>query len=225
MAFSGDIRAQAVLLFGPPGAGKGTIGSMICAAGNHFHLSSGQIFRRLSPESENGRIFHEYASRGELVPDELTFGIWKRFAQGLIDTNRYFPSQQLMMLDGIPRTAYQVELMRDDVDVRHVIALDIRDEEVLVQRIARRAKIEKRLDDADPKVIRNRINEYKERSVKVLACYPHEIIKYYNAAQTPIEVLRDVLVGSADVLKAMPDLMPPSIHDQIEKPPIMAARK
>lgn len=220
MSFKEGIRGQVVLLFGPPGAGKGTMGSMICAAGNHFHLSSGEIFRRLSPESEDGKTFHQYASRGELVPDELTIKIWTRFTQGLIDTNRYFPHQQLLMLDGVPRTVEQTQRISEYVDVRHVIVLRVHDPEVLVTRIRRRAQIEKRLDDADPEVIRNRINEYESKTVKVLGQYPNEIKKFYNAEQTPIEVLRDVLVGSSDVLKAMPQPMPRPRGVHLERMPV-----
>ena len=50
-------KPKAILMFGPPGAGKGTIGAMLCAAGNHFHLSSGDIFRGLPPESKSGQLF------------------------------------------------------------------------------------------------------------------------------------------------------------------------
>ena len=219
MAFAEGVRPQVVLLFGPPGAGKGTIGAMICAAGNHFHLSSGSIFRNLSPESESGRTVHDYAARGELVPDELTIRIWQRYTAGLIDTNRYFPHQQLLLLDGIPRTAAQVDLMHELVDVRHVIVLEVHDTAVLERRIARRAKIEKRLDDADPEVLRQRFREYATKTLEVLEKYPDDIVEYYDAQQTPIEVLRDVLLGSADVLKAMPQPMP-NHRPVLERPPV-----
>jgi len=219
MSFAEGVRPQVVLLFGPPGAGKGTIGSMICAAGNHFHLSSGQFFRRLSPESDSGKLFHEYSSRGELLPDEITISIWKRYTQGLIDTNRFFPRQQLLLLDGLPRTPQQVDLIAESVDVLHIIALQVQDPGVLQRRIARRAQIEKRLDDADPEVFRKRYEEYRAKTLKVVERYPSEIIKYYSAQQTPIEVLRDVLVGSAETLKAMPNPMP-SAEKTLERPAI-----
>ena len=65
-------KPKAILMFGPPGAGKGTIGAMLCAAGNHFHLSSGDIFRGLPPESKSGQLFYSYANEGKLVPDDVT---------------------------------------------------------------------------------------------------------------------------------------------------------
>ena len=101
---------RSVLIFGPPGSGKGTLGKFLSSAGNHFHLSSGDIFRGLSPESPAGQLYHTYASKGLLLPDELTIEIWRHFVDGLIATNRYFPASQLLLLDGIPRTIRQADL-------------------------------------------------------------------------------------------------------------------
>lgn len=219
MAFFGDRIPQVVLLFGPPGAGKGTIGQMICAAGNHFHLSSGDIFRHLSPESDNGKVFHQYASTGKLVPDEVTFEVWKRYTRGLVDTNRYFPDQQLLLLDGIPRTLKQAQLLDEYVNVLHVIVLDIFDEDIILKRILRRAKIEKRTDDAEEAVIRKRVQEYREKTAQVLTHYKPEIVFHYSAEQRPMEVLRDVLAGSTFILKEAP-VVAPIDRSSIEPPPI-----
>lgn len=219
MGYFGDNKPKVVLLFGPPGAGKGTIGQMICAAGNHFHLSSGNIFRHLSPESENGKLFHEFASKGKLVPDEVTLQVWKSFTRGLIDTNRYFPEQQLLLLDGIPRTYKQATLLAEHVDVIHIIVLDITNEDTILKRISRRAQIEKRTDDADYQIIKNRIEEYKNKTAEVLEYYNEEIIFHYNAENRPMEVLRDVLVGSTFILKTMPHPAPVEAR-RTEPPPI-----
>lgn len=195
-----DEKPKVVLLFGPPGSGKGTIGSMICAAGNHYHLSSGQIFRGLPPETPSGKMFYEYAQTGELVPDDITVEIWWRYTRGLIDTNRYYPRQQLLLLDGIPRTAAQAKKLMEFVDVLHVIVLELEDEKEILRRISRRAKIEKRMDDGDENVIRQRLEEYKSKTRKVLDCYDPSLISTFNAAQSPMEVLRDVLVGCTHIL-------------------------
>ena len=95
---------RSILIFGPPGSGKGTLGKSLSSAGNHFHLSSGDIFRGLSPESPAGKVYHNYAGKGLLLPDDTTIQIWHHYVHGLIATNRYFPEQQLLLLDGIPRT-------------------------------------------------------------------------------------------------------------------------
>lgn len=193
---------------------------MICAAGNHYHLSSGQIFRGLPPESENGKLFYEYAHSGKLVPDDITMQIWWRYTCGLIDTNRYYPGQQLLMLDGIPRTASQARMLNDYVNVLHIIVLELEDEQEILRRLRRRAQIEKRLDDGDITIIHQRMVEYHEKSKQVLACYEEEMISVFNSHQTPMEVLRDVLVGCTHVLKHNPHIQPADISHS-DRPPII----
>jgi adenylate kinase len=191
---------RSVLLFGPPGSGKGTLGKFLSSAGNHCHLSSGDIFRGLSPESPAGRLYHTYAGKGHLLPDEVTIQIWHHYVHGLIATNRYFPSQQLLLLDGIPRTLKQVELLSSYIQVEGIIVLEVQNIETLIKRLQRRAVIEKRTDDLDPKILRTRMDVYEHDTVKVLKAYPNKLISRFNADQKPLEVLRDVLVGLSDLL-------------------------
>ena len=191
---------RSVLIFGPPGAGKGTLGKFLSSAGNHFHLSSGDIFRGLSPESPAGKLYHQYASKGLLLPDEATIQIWHHFVHGLIATNRYFPSQQILLLDGIPRTLKQASLLETHIEVAGIIVLEMADIEILVKRLQRRALIEKRLDDMDANILRTRMEVYLKDTSQLLNHYPHSIIHRFNADQKPLEVLRDVLVGLTDLL-------------------------
>jgi adenylate kinase len=191
---------RAVLIFGPPGAGKGTLGKFLSSAGNHCHLSSGDIFRGLSPESPAGKLFHEYAGKGLLLPDEATIDIWHHYVHGLIATNRYFPSQQLLLLDGVPRTAKQAKLLEKYIKIEGIIVLDIPDIDILVKRLQRRAVFEKRLDDMDPKVLRTRMEVYNRDTMKLLEHFPSKLIHHFNGNQKPLEVLRDVLVGLTDLL-------------------------
>lgn len=190
---------RSVLVFGPPGSGKGTLGKFLSSAGNHFHLSSGDIFRGLSPESPAGKLYHSYAGKGLLLPDEVTIEIWHIFVGGLIATNRYFPSQQLLLLDGIPRTIRQADLLDQHIRIEKIIVLDIGDTEKLIQRIQRRALIEKRTDDMDPLVLKTRMEVYEQDTVQLLKHYPPHILSRFNADQKPLEVLRDVLVGLSDL--------------------------
>lgn len=191
---------RSVLIFGPPGSGKGTLGKFLSSAGNHFHLSSGDIFRGLSPESPAGKLYHNYAGKGLLLPDEVTIQIWHHFVHGLIATNRYFPSQQLLLLDGIPRTLRQAGLIEKHIQVEGIIVLEVENIEELIKRIQRRALLEKRTDDLDPQVLRTRMEVYRQDTLKVLKHYPEKIISSFNANQNPLEVLRDVLVSLSDLL-------------------------
>lgn len=191
---AGTSRAyRSILIFGAPGSGKGTLGKFLSGAGNHFHLSSGDIFRGLSPESPAGKLYHSYAGKGHLVPDDVTVGIWRHYVEGLIATNRYFPHQQLLLLDGIPRTPNQVHLLKPYIQVMHIIVLETPNIEVLIKRMKRRALIEKRSDDLDEKVLRTRMEVYKNETHHLLEQYPADLISRFNADQRPLEVLRDVL--------------------------------
>ncbi len=193
-------KFRAMLVFGPPGAGKGTLGKILAAAGNHVHLSSGDIFRGLDPESFSGKLYHSYASQGHLVPDDVTITIWHRYVEGLIATNRYFPKKQLLLLDGIPRTLSQAKILDAHVEVVSVIVLDMPNIEGLVKRMKKRALIEKRPDDADENVLRTRMEVYEKETSQLLSHYPSSSITKILADQKPLEVLRDVLVQLSSLL-------------------------
>lgn len=191
---------RSILIFGPPGAGKGTLGKFLSSAGNHFHLSSGDIFRSLSPESPAGKLYHHYAGRGLLLPDEVTIRIWHHFVHGLIATNRYFPAEQLLLLDGIPRTLRQADLLDRYLKIEQIIVLEIEEIDELVKRLQRRAIIEKRTDDMDPHVLHTRMEVYQRDTLKLLQHYPSKLITRFRANQKPLEVLRDVLVRLSSLL-------------------------
>ncbi len=191
---------RSILIFGPPGAGKGTLGKFLSSAGNHFHLSSGDIFRGLDLDSPAGKLYHSYAGKGLLLPDEVTIEIWHHFVSGLIATNRYFPSQQYLLLDGVPRTKKQAELLDKYIQVEQIIMLDVTETNILFKRMQRRAILEKRSDDMEPKILKTRMEVYKKDTLKVLKHYSKGILSVFNADQKPLEVLRDVLVELSDML-------------------------
>lgn len=186
-------RYQAVLLFGTPGAGKGTQGHLLGQIPGYYHLSTGDMFRTMDKGSELGRIFFDYASRGELVPDEITVDVWSRYAQALTTINRYRPHQQLLVLDGLPRTVRQVDLISDHVDVACVIHLMARDREKMVQRLRGRALKEKRPDDAKEEVVRNRLDIYERETRPVLDRFDRGLIQEVDAVGSPGAVLRSIL--------------------------------
>lgn len=193
-----------ILVFGPPGVGKGTLCKFIAGNGGLLHLSSGDIFRGLSKESPAGRLFHSYAGSGFLVPDDVTIAIWHNYVEGLISTNRYFPEQQHLLLDGIPRTPVQAGMMGQYVDVKAIIVLEVQNRQELIKRLQRRAIIEKRVDDADEKVLWTRMEVYDKETSIVLDHYASHLIYRINAEQRPLEVVRDTLVKTAHILAYPP---------------------
>ena len=197
-------KFRCILVFGPPGSGKGTVGKILAKAGNHYHLSSGDIFRSLAPDSPAGKLFHQYADKGLLIPDEATVQIWHYYVNGLIATNQYFPSRQFLLLDGIPRTLKQAELLEQYIDVQHILMLTTDNMDSLIKRLHLRANIEGRTDDADPEVLRTRMRVYEEDTSKVVNHYSEKIITRINADQKRLEVLRDVMIMLATPLSESP---------------------
>ncbi|HQB64531.1 MAG TPA: nucleoside monophosphate kinase [Fibrobacteraceae bacterium] len=186
-------KIPAVLIFGPPGSGKGTVGAKLAATTSLKHLSTGDIFRGIAPSSENGILIASYSSAGKLVPDTATAQIFERFIKGLIDTNKLNPDKDMLLLDGIPRTPDQVDLIKDIVDVKHVFVLEIKDDATIVARLLNRAKIEGRKDDADESIIKNRLVEYREKTAAVLSKYDEKIVTRIVGDNSPDEVFCDTL--------------------------------
>jgi len=191
--FEQPARFKSILIFGPPGSGKGTQGKFLSGAGNHFHLSSGDVFRGLSPESPAGKIYHKYAAKGLLVPDEVTIKIWHHYVMGLISTNRYFPNEQYLLLDGIPRTVEQAKQLEKYIEIEAIIVLRAAKQSTLLKRMQRRAMIEKRHDDMDSNVLKKRFEIYNKDTKKVLNFYKEKNIYRFEASKKPLEVLRDIL--------------------------------
>lgn len=188
-----NYRYQTVLLFGAPGAGKGTQGSLLGQIPGYFHLSTGDMFRAMDKGSELGRVFFEYSSRGELVPDEITVDMWSRYTHAFTVLNEFRPHQQMLVLDGLPRTVRQVDLIRDHIDVACVIHLTAKDRERMVQRLRGRALKEKRVDDAKESVVRNRLDIYDRETRPVLDCFDKSLVREIDAVGSPGAVLKKIL--------------------------------
>ncbi|MCB9846497.1 MAG: nucleoside monophosphate kinase [Phycisphaeraceae bacterium] len=181
----------AVLLFGPPGVGKGTQGAILGAIPGLFHMSSGDMFRSINRESEAGRLFHEVSSRGELVPDELTIRLWTQFMSERYDGTPHQGS--VVLLDGIPRSTNQARLLEPEIDVRLVIHLVCRDVDAMVARLRKRAIKQGRPDDADESVIRRRHQVYQQETAPLLQYYPPGLVREIDALGTPLAVLRQIV--------------------------------
>ncbi|MFO0827229.1 MAG: nucleoside monophosphate kinase [Phycisphaerales bacterium] len=186
-------RFKTILLFGAPGAGKGTQGKILGRIPGFFHLACGDVFRSLDLTSALGKKFLEHSSRGELVPDDLTIEMWRQNIQAQTTLSFFKPAVDLLILDGIPRSVAQANAMSEYVDVLRVIHLVCRDRDEMVRRMRKRALKENRLDDADEKVIRRRFEVYDKETAPVLACYPANIIAEVDAMGSPAEVLQHAL--------------------------------
>jgi adenylate kinase len=195
------MKYRAILLFGAPGAGKGTQGKILGQIPNFVHFSCGDAFRNLRVDSPLGRVFVEYASTGRLVPDEPTIELWHRSIEGMTATGRFNPEADTMLLDGIPRNPRQAEIMRDLIEVKAIFNLFCPVMDKLVVRLQRRALKENRLDDANIETIRNRLETYKRETRAVLECYPENLIHQIDSTQEPMFVLLDILKVIARIPK------------------------
>ncbi len=200
------MKYRAILLFGAPGAGKGTQGKILGQIPNFVHFSSGDAFRSLRVDSPLGHVFVEYASRGQLVPDAPTIELWNQSVQGLIANGRYNPEADTLVLDGIPRNPNQTRLMADLIEVKAIFNLFCPVLDKLIVRLQRRALKENRLDDANVEVIRQRLETYRRETRAVLDCYPEPIIHQIDSTQEPLLVL-------LDILKVLARLPKPAVSD------------
>ena len=187
------MKYRCILLFGAPGSGKGTQGKILGTIPQFFHCACGDVFRRLQPDSELGRTFIEYSSRGQLVPDETTIALWRESISKVIAAGQFHPAKDTLVLDGIPRNAAQAVMLKDTLDVTGIYYLRSADIKSLVIRIQHRAIKENRFDDLSLKIIRQRLKTYEKETKPVLKFYGQRLVHEINADQTPAKVLADIL--------------------------------
>lgn len=187
------MRYKSILLFGAPGSGKGTQGKIIGTIPGFYHSVMGDIFRSLDLQSEMGRVFWEYAGKGELVPDEFTIKLWRKYMQGMELINQFHPDSEILVLDGIPRNITQAKLMEEVIDVVTVVHLVCADLSKMIERLRRRALKENRFDDASDEVIRKRLMVYDVETKPVLDFYPQDKIVKVEATQSQIRVLSELV--------------------------------
>ena len=187
------MKHRTILLFGAPGAGKGTQGKILGTIPNFYHFACGDAFRNLTIESEIGRTFIDFSSRGQLVPDEPTIRLWKESIEGSRRVGRYNPERDTLVLDGIPRNPSQARMLNDLLDVVAVFHLKCSNMNQLVERMQRRALRENRLDDANLEIIRSRLETYERETRSVLDFYGESLVHVIDSSETPINVLRSIL--------------------------------
>ncbi len=162
-------KMKNIVLFGPPGAGKGTQAAILMEKHNLIHLSTGDIFRfNIKNSTELGELAKSYMDKGELVPDEVTINMLEAEVDKHPDANGF-------IFDGFPRTTKQAEalevfLTKKGTTIEQMIALNVNEDE-LVNRLLLRGKDSDRPDDKDEAIIRNRISVYNEQTAVVADFY------------------------------------------------------
>ena len=189
-----------LVLFGKPGAGKGTQAAFLKDKYNLVHISTGDIFRyNIKNETKLGKLAQSYMDKGDLVPDEVTI----QMLQEEVEKN---PNAEGFIFDGFPRTIAQAEaldafLTSKGMRIHGTLALEA-DDEVLIKRLLERGKVSGRTDDQDEEKIRNRFTEYNEKTAPLIAFYQAQG-KYHpiNGIGT-IEEITTRLSDTIDKLKA-----------------------
>ena len=166
-----------IVLFGKPGAGKGTQADFLKIKYNLYHISTGDLFRfNISNKTSLGNLAKTYMDNGDLVPDEVTIEMLKE----CVESN--FKSEGFIF-DGFPRTISQAKVLDEFLDEKSIsisamISLEV-DEEILIKRLIDRGKISGRTDDMNESKIRNRFREYNMKT-SILQDYYKKQNKFYG---------------------------------------------
>lgn len=158
-----------LILFGPPGSGKGTQSEKLIAKYNLKHLSTGDLLRsEISRKTPLGIEAKKFMDKGQLVPDEVVIGM----ISYALDDN---PDATGFLFDGFPRTSMQAQALDKLLELKHtsinvMLALDVTEEE-LVKRLVKRGETSGRSDDNNEQVIRTRIVEYNKKTSPVAEYY------------------------------------------------------
>ncbi len=162
-----------IVLFGPPGSGKGTQAQNLITKFNLKQISTGDLFRyNMKNDTDLGKLAKSYMDKGELVPDQVTIDM-------LIDEVRKPTDAAGFIFDGFPRTSAQTEALEtivknelnDEIDV--CLSLVVEDE-ILVERLLKRGETSGRSDDSNVEIIRNRIKEYYTKTAEVAELYKQQ---------------------------------------------------
>jgi adenylate kinase len=187
-----------IVIFGPPGAGKGTQSERIIDKYDLVHLSTGDIFRsNIKGGTDLGNLAKSYIDKGQLVPDEVTINMLES------EVEKY-PNAKGFIFDGFPRTDAQADaldrfLKSKNTTISGMVALDVPEEE-LKERLKKRAIDSGRSDDANPEIIENRIAVYKRETAPVKSYYDKQQKFYKIDGLGSIDEITERLFATIDKL-------------------------
>ena len=185
---SGTTMLRAILLFGYPGSGKGTQGKILSALPGFHHVAMGDILRALTPANPLFERVQSYLRAGNLVPDELAMDLLKNY----VDQLKPDP-EDFLIIDGVPRNAKQVDLLNKLFHVIRIFKLSVYDENLVVERMRKRARIQGRSDDAKDDVIARRLSVYRDETESCIRSYPGTILTRIHANQPIFDVHFDII--------------------------------
>lgn len=170
-----------LILFGKPGSGKGTQAEFVKNKYGLVHISTGDVFRyNISKQTELGLLAKSYMEKGDLVPDNVTIKMLEAEVNKSRNANGF-------IFDGFPRTTHQAEILDDflkkkELSITMTIALEV-DEAILIERLINRGKESGRIDDQDKSKIKNRFDEYNNKTSQLIEYYKHQN-KFYSVEGT-----------------------------------------
>ena len=170
-----------LILFGKPGSGKGTQAEFVKNKYGLVHISTGDVFRyNISKQTELGLLAKSYMEKGDLVPDNVTIKMLEA------EVNKS-PNANGFIFDGFPRTTHQAEILDDflkkkELSITMTIALEV-DEAILIERLINRGKESGRIDDQDKSKIKNRFDEYNNKTSQLIKYYKNQN-KFYSVEGT-----------------------------------------
>jgi adenylate kinase len=188
-----------LILFGPPGSGKGTQSEKLIAKYHLKHLSTGDLLRsEIAKKTTLGIEAKKFMDKGSLVPDEVVIGM----INDALDNN---PEAQGFLFDGFPRTAIQAEeldalLKKKKTCIDVMLALDVSEKE-LIKRLLKRGETSGRSDDNNEQVIKARIEEYHKKTAAVADHYQKENKVVLVKGEGSIDEIFERLSGEIDYLK------------------------
>ncbi|HMW40192.1 MAG: adenylate kinase [Saprospiraceae bacterium] len=185
-----------IILFGPPGSGKGTQAQKLIEKYRLYHISTGDLFRaEIAASSPLGLQAQDFMNKGILVPDEVTLGMLRNKLNSLKDVNG-------IIYDGFPRTIAQAEaldhmLNENNECINALISLEVTDDEI-VHRIMLRGQTSGRADDLDESIIRKRMDEYRSKTSSVFNYYKQMNVTHQVKGIGTVEEIFDNLCAVMD---------------------------